>query len=345
MSKKSSETSVSRRTFVAGTGAVAAAAAMPLRRLNAQGKMEIAFGTNWKAQAEHGGFYQAKARGFYDDQGLDVTIRMGGPQINHAQLLAAGVIDFNLGADSINAFNYVKNDIPALAAAAIFQKDFRVLIAHPGQGSDTMESMKGKPMAIATSTRATWWAFLKAKYGYTDEQLRPYTFSIAPFLADETLIQQGILTSEPYQMENEGVDPVVHLLADQGYKSYAQTIETRPDVDPEIVQGFVDASVMGWYSYLYEDPEPGNQLIKQDNPDMTDGQINYSRGKIAEYGLIDSGDALGMGIGAMSDLRWEQHFADMVEAGLFDAGLDFRKCFTLEYCNNGVGMDIKRNAS
>lgn len=338
---------LTRRHFVAGAGAGALAMTLRPGVSRAQGLDKVTFGTNWKAQAEHGGFYQAAATGIYKDHGLDVTIRMGGPQINHPQLLAAGVIDFNLGADSFNALNYAKGDIPAGAVAAIFQKDFRVLIAHPGQGNDSLEALKGKPLMVATSTRATWWQYLKVKYGYTDDQLRPYTFSIAPFLADKSTVQQGILTSEPYQMEKQGIDPVVHLLADTGYQSYAQTIETKWDLandNPDLVQRFVDASVKGWYSYLYEDPEPGNVLIKKDNPDMTDGQIAYSIGKMKEYGLVDSGQALEQGIGAMSGDRWKSFFDTMVQAGMYDPGLDYGKAFSLDFVNKGVGMDIKERA-
>ena len=182
----------------------------------------VNFGTDWKAEAEHGGFYQAIATGIYQRHGLDVNLRQGGPQVNHAQLLAAGVLDFNIASNSFVPLNFVQENIPMVAVAAIFQKDPSVLIAHPGQGNDSLAALKGKPIMIGSDTRVTSWLFLKQKFGYTDDQIRPYTFSVAPFLADPKAIQQGYLTSEPFTIEKEGVKPVVLLLADAGYAAMAR---------------------------------------------------------------------------------------------------------------------------
>ena len=227
---------------------------------------------------------------------------MGGPQVNHPQLLAAGAIDFNMGSSSFGGLNYAKNDIPMATVAAIFQKDPQVLISHPGQGNDTVAAMKGKPILIASGGRATYWNFLRAKFGFTDDQIRPYTFNMAPFLADKSTIQQGYVTSEPYKIEKLGVKPLVHLLADQGYHSYASTIETSWKLvkeKPALVQRFVDASIEGWYSYLYGDPEPGNALIKRDNPEMTDDQIAYS--------IADAEEVRHRGLGRREDARHRRH--------------------------------------
>lgn len=334
-----------RRRILVAAAALAAAATMA-GTPEAEALDKVTFGTNWKAQAEHGGFYQALATGIYEKHGLDVTIRMGGPQVNHSQLLAAGVVDFVLGESNIGAFNYVKNDVPLVAVAAFFQKDVRVIIAHPGQGNDSLEAMKGKPILVADSGRVTYWRYMKGRYGFTDDQLRPYTFSLAPFLADKSTIQQGYLTAEPYSLEQQGIQPVVHLLSEDGYNSYSSVMETSwklVNENPDLVQRFVDASIEGWYSYLYGDPTPGNDLIKKDNPDMTDGQIAYSIGKLKEYGILDSGDALTMGIGAMTDERWKDFYALMVKSNVVDSGLDISKAYTTQFVNKGVGMDMKKN--
>ena len=302
---------------------------------------KVTFGTNWKAQAEHGGFYQAVATGLYRKAGLDVTIRMGGPQVNHPQLLAAGVIDFNIGSSSFGALNYVQGAIPMVTVAAIFQKDPQVLISHPGQGNDTLAAMKGKPILIGAGSRATFWNFLKAKYGYTDDQIRPYTFNMAPFLADKSAIQQGYLTSEPYKIEQAGVKPLVHVLADAGYSSYSCTIETSWKLvreKPDLVQRFVNASIEGWYSYLYGDPGPGNAFIKKDNPDMTDDVIAYGIAALKKHGVVDSGDAKTLGIGAMTDARWKEFLATMAGIGLYPRDLDLTKAYTLAFVNRKVGM-------
>jgi NitT/TauT family transport system substrate-binding protein len=306
---------------------------------------EVTFGTNWKAQPEHGGFYQAVATGIYEKAGLKVTIRPGGPQVNHAQLLAAGKIDFNMGGSMFEAFNYVQNDVPMVTIAAMFQKDPQVLIAHPGAGNDSLEAIKGKPVMISADARTGFWQFLKIKYGYTDDQIRPYTFNMGPFLADESAVQQGYVTSEPFAIRKEGgFDPVVILLADAGYETYSTTVQTSwalVNENPDLVQRFVDASVRGWYSYLYGDPAPANALIKQDNPEMTDEQIAYSYAKLKEYGIVDSGDSEELGIGAMTDARIRSFFELTVQAGLYPADLDLSKAYTLQFVNKKRGLEMK----
>jgi len=300
----------------------------------------VNFGTDWKAEAEHGGYYQALATGIYKKHGLDVNLRPGGPQVNHAQLLAAGVLDFNIASNSFVPLNFVQENIPMVAVAAMFQKDPSVLIAHPAQG-DSLAALKGKPIMIGSDTRVTSWQFLKQKFGYSDDQIRPYAFSVAPFLADPKAVQQGYLTSEPFTIEREGVKPVVLLLADAGYTSYGGLIETSAKLakeQPDLVQRFVDASIEGWYSYLHGDPAPGNALIKKDNPEMTDALLAYGVDKMKEYGIVDSGDAKANGIGAMTDARWKDFFETMVQARLYPAELGWRKAYTLQFVNKKVGI-------
>jgi NitT/TauT family transport system substrate-binding protein len=301
----------------------------------------VSFGTDWKAEAEHGGYYQAVATGIYRKHGLDVTLRQGGPQVNHAQLLAAGRLDFNLAPNSFIPLNFVQENIPIVAVAALFQKDPSVLIAHPGEGNDSLAALKGRPIMIGSDMRITSWVFLKSKFGYTDDQIRPYTFSVAPFLADPKAVQEGYLSSEPFTIESQGVKPVVLLLADAGYTSYGSLIQTSAKLvqeNPDLVQRFVDASIEGWYSYLYGDPAPANTLIKSDNPEMTDALLAYGIAKIKEYGIVDSGDAKISGIGAMTEARWQEFFDTMANAGIYPKDLDFRKAFTLRFVNKKVGM-------
>ncbi|HEX9475990.1 MAG TPA: ABC transporter substrate-binding protein, partial [Candidatus Dormibacteraeota bacterium] len=244
---------ITRRSFLATSSLALAGPLAGLGPARAQTAQKLTMGTNWKAQAEHGGYYQAVATGLYRKAGLDVTIRMGGPQINHPQLLAAGAIDFNMGSNCFSALNYVKNNIPMLCVGTVFQKDPQVLVAHAGQGNDSLAALKGKPIMISQPARAGYWQFLRIKFGYTDDQIRTYTFNMAPFLADKSAIQQGFVTSEPYKLEQAGAKIVVHLLADGGYSSYATTIETSAKLvndKPDVVQRFVNGTIEGWYSYL-----------------------------------------------------------------------------------------------
>jgi NitT/TauT family transport system substrate-binding protein len=327
----------SSRIFLAMSLALCAGLAL----FRAAAAETVNFGTDWKAEAEHGGFYQAIATGIYRRHGLEVNLRPGGPQVNHAQLLAAGVLDFNIASNSFVPLNFARENIPMVAVAAIFQKDPSVLIAHPGQGIDSLAQLKGKPIMIGSDTRVTAWQFLKQKFGYTDDQIRPYTFSVAPFLADPKAVQQGYVTSEPFIVEKEGVKPVVMLLADAGYSSYGALIETSWKLardKPDLVQRFVDASIEGWYSYLNGDPTPGNALIKRDNPEMTDALIAYGVDKMKQYGVVDSGDAKQNGIGAMSEARWRDFFETMAKAGLYPPEMDFKQAFTLQFVNKRVGM-------
>ncbi|MEO0408403.1 MAG: ABC transporter substrate-binding protein [Cyanobacteria bacterium P01_A01_bin.135] len=299
---------------------------------------QVTFGTNWYAQAEHGGFYQAVANGIYEDYGLDVTIAMGGPQVNGTQLLMGEAVDFFMGytADAIKA---VQENIPKVTVAAIFQKDPQILIAHPDTGVAGLEDLQGRPIYVSAAANTTYWPFLVAKYGYSDDQRRPYNFNPGPFLTDKQSAQQGYLSSEPRQIAAEGgFDPLVFLLADYGYSSYATTIETRQEIvdnNPDLVQRFVDASIAGWYSY-FEDPTPGNALIQQDNPEMSDEQLAYGLEKIQEYGIVVSGDAEELGIGAMTAERWQAFFDTMAEAGVFSADTDYTKAFTLAFVNKGA---------
>jgi len=336
---------ITRRSFLTTVSLAAAGSLGRVAPTRAQMVDKLTMGTNWKAQAEHGGYYQAVATGIYRKAGLDVTIRMGGPQINHPQLLAAGAIDFNMGSNCFSALNYAKSNIPMLCVGTVFQKDPQVLIAHAGQGNDSLRAMKGKPIMISPPARVTYWQFLRVKFGYTDDQIRTYTFNMAPFLADKTAIQQGFVTSEPYKIEQAGAKIVVHLLADGGYSSYATTIETSwklVNEKPDVVQRFVNATIEGWYSYLYGDPSPANALIKKDNPEMADDQIAYSLSAMKKYGLVDSGEATTLGVGAMTDARWKDFHTTMVEAGLYPADLDLKRAYTLQFVNKKHGMHLRK---
>jgi len=306
---------------------------------------QVSLGTDWKAEAEHGGYYQAIATGIYAKYGIEVSLRQGGPQVNHSQLLAAGRLDFDEEPNSFLPLNFVKENIPMVAVAALFQKDPMVLIAHAGVGNDSLAALKGKPIMIGADTRVGPWLFLKAKFGFTDDQIRPYNFNIAPFMADKNAVQQGYVTSEPFLIEKAGAKPVVFLLANEGYTTYASVIETSRKLvqeKPDLVQRFVNASIEGWYSYLYGDPSPANALIKKDNPEETDELLAYAIKNIKEYGVVDSGDSTKLGIGAMNDERWKAFHDVMSKQGVYPADLDYKKAYTLQFVNKAVGTAMRK---
>jgi NitT/TauT family transport system substrate-binding protein len=305
----------------------------------------VKFGTNWLAEAEHGGFYQAVADGTYRHYGLNVTIVPGGPQSNNRMLLPVGKIDFHMSANSLYAFNALEQNIPTIAVAALFQKDPQVIIAHPDQGIEKFEDLKQLTLFVSREGLASYYQWMKADFGFTEEQTRPYTFNLQPFLADKRSAVQGYVTSEPYAVEKQGgFKPKIFLLADQGFDSYSTLIETRielVDQKPDLVRRFVDASIIGWYRYLYDDNKAANALIKKDNPEMTDELIAFSIGKLKEYGIVDSGDALRLGIGAMTEARMASFFAKMVRAGVVSSAIDFRRAYASQFVNKGVGRDLR----
>jgi len=298
----------------------------------------VSFGTDWRAQAEHGGFYQAVANGIYERHGIEVTIRQGGPQINHNQLMAAGRLDFSMAPNSFIPLNFAHQDIPILSVAAIFQKDPAVLISHPNVGHESLEALRGKKIMISPDTRIGFWRFLKQQLHYTDDQISPYTFNIAPFLSNTKSIQQGYLTSEPYLIMRAGTKPNVFLLADSGYASYAAIIQTSQalvDENPDLVQRFVDASIRGWHGFLYGDPTPANNLIGRYNPDMSEELLAYGREMILHHNIVDGDQGSVDGIGAMTDARWKTFFDLMVADKLYPPNMDFRKAYDLRFISNG----------
>jgi NitT/TauT family transport system substrate-binding protein len=305
----------------------------------------VRFGTNWVAEAEHGGFYQALADGTYRKYGLDVTIVPGGPQVNNRILLPVGKIDFFLSANLLPAFDAVAQNIPTVSVAALFQKDPLVLLAHPDQGIERLEDLKGLTLLVGSEGRASYFQWMKSEFGFRDEQVKPYTFNPQPFLADKRTAMQGYVTSEPYAVERQGrFKPKIFLLADQGFDTYSTLIETRRelvDKQPDVVRRFVEASIVGWMNYIYHDNSAGNAMIRRDNPEMTDDLLAYSVAKLKEYGIVDSGDATQLGVGAMTDARVKSFFDKMVRAGVVKPDIDPRKATTLQFVNKGVGLDLR----
>ena len=320
---------------------LAAVAALAALSSGALAQDKVTKTTNWKAEAEHGGYYQAVVKGIYAKYGLEVTIRQGGPQVDSTLLLLSGRTDFHMGGNSDSAFAYAEKNVPFRAVAAIFQKDPQVLMSHPGVGNDTLPALKGKKVLIGKGGLVSFYPYLKKLYGFTDEMVVPYTFNIAPFLADKQISQQGYATSEPYAAIKAGVTPVVHLLADYGYKTYSTTIETSQkliDEKPDLVQRFVDASILGWKDYLYGDAKAANEMIKKENPEMTDDLLAFAIEGMKKYGIVDSGDAKDHGIGAMTEKRWKEQFDDAVSLGIYQPNMDYTKAFTTKFVNKKVGL-------
>jgi NitT/TauT family transport system substrate-binding protein len=306
---------------------------------------KLSFGTNWVAEAEHGGFFQAASDGTYKSYGLDVTIVPGGPDANNRALLIARKLDFFISANTMQSFDAVANNVPLVSVAAMFQKDPQVLLAHPGSKITKLEDLKPLTLFVSKEGVAGYFQWLKSEYGFSEGKVKPYTFNPQPFLADRKSAMQGYVTSEPFVIEKQvGFKPTVMLLSDYGFNGYSTLIETRRELTekkPDLVQRFVDASIIGWYNYLYGDNKPGNAMIKKLNPDMTDELLAYSTAKMKEFGIVDSGDTLRDGIGAMTGARVASFFDKMSRAGAVRRDVDFRKAYTLQFVNKGVGLDLR----
>jgi NitT/TauT family transport system substrate-binding protein len=306
---------------------------------------KVSFGTNWVAEAEHGGFFQAVADGTYKSYGLDVTIVPGGPSVDNRLLLIAGKLDFFRSANTLQSFDAVANNAPVVTVAAIFQKDPQVLLAHPSAKITKLEDLKPLTLFVSKEGVAGYFQWLKSEYKFSEAKVKPYTFNLQPFLVDKKSAMQGYVSSEPFVIEKQGgFKPTVLLLADYGFNGYSTLVETRRDLvdkKPDLVQRFVDASIIGWYNYLYGDNKPGNAMIKKLNPEMTDEQLVYSLAKMKEFGIVDSGDTLRDGIGAMTDARVASFFDKMSRAGAVRRDVDFRKAYTLQFVNKGVGLDLR----
>lgn len=331
---------LSRRSAL---GLAAVPLLLPLARpARAQTLDKLVFQTDWRAQAEHGGFYQALVAGLYRRAGIDCDVRQGGPSLNISQLLLTGRVDMTMS-NSFEAFTYVRESAPFFTIASIFQKDPQVLIGHPDTGFNGFEDLKGRTLLIGSGGRVIYWPYLRKKYGLSDDQLRPYTFNMAPFLADKNVVQQGFLSSEPFSISQVlGRMPSVLLIADAGFSAYQTTIAISRKLAGEkrdLIQRFVNATLEGWAQYLKGGPsiEAANALIKKANPEQTDDRIQYAIKVMNERGIVMSGDALQGGVGAMTDARWQAFYQSMVGVDVLPKGLDVARAYTLDFVNKGIG--------
>ena len=299
--------------------------------------IEITFATDWKAQAEQGGFYQALAAGLYEKKGLKVKIIQGSSNVNVPRLIASNAIEFGIGSNSFIPLNMVANKIPGKAVMAIFQKDPQIIMTHPENDIRNLEDMRDLPIMISDASIGAFWLWLKSKYGFTDSQIRKKTFSLAPFLSNKSSIQQGYLTSEPFLVEKEAdFAPRVFLLADYGYPSYGAMVLASSEVitnNPEIVKAFVNASIEGWRQYIYEDPSLGNELIMLENNEMKEDILLQAIKKIRNYELVSNEISKGLDIGLMTDIKWESFFETMASNGVYEKNLKWRESFTLDFIN------------
>jgi len=322
---------LSRRRLLQSTAGLAAFAAPRAARA---GGTKIRFLTSWFAQAEHGGFYQALATGRYAREGLDVSIAMGGPQVNGMQLLAGGAADIIMGYD-IQVLKAIQNGLPVTTIATSFQSDLQGLMTHPNITS--LSALAGHKILIASTAHSTFWPWLKQRYGFTDDQAGPDTFNLQPFLLNPDVAMQAYPSSEPFEAAKAGAKVNFFLFADAGYPPYGTTMVTTNSflaANPEAARGFVRASLMGWKDYLLN-PAPANALIQQANPQMADDQIAFAIARMKAMNLLGKGDAATNGIGIMTAARWQKTYEFLVRANILSPTTSWRAAFTTQ-CTDGL---------
>lgn len=336
---------INRRQFTAGAAALMAGAGLSARA-RAEDKIKVKFATDWLAQGAHGGYYQALADGTYDRMGLDVEIISGGPQVNSRPLLAAGRVDFLMVGNLLMPFDDVRNGLPVKAVAGQFQKDPQILMAHKGVYSGFGDLVNAPKILLSKDGQFSYWKWMVKAKGFRDEQVGPYGYSMAPFFADKTLVQQGYAVSEPYEAAREKVETDVWLLADQGWSTYSSIVQTTDKLigeRPDVVQKFIDASAIGWYNFLYGDAKPGINAIVAANPDQSAERLAWENEALRSLGIVDSGDALTLGIGAMTAERIQAFYDLCVVAGVIEAGsVDPAAIADLSFVNKGVGLDVRK---
>jgi len=334
---------IERRRLLGGAALAPVLALVPVgaSRPRAQALDKVVFQTDWRAQAEHGGFYQAVAKGLYRNRGIECELRQGGPQLNAAQMLVGGRADMIMS-NPFQALNYARDGLPFLCIGAVFQKDPVILMSHEEAGIDGFPAMRGKAISMSAAGRVTHWPFLRSRFGFEDGQVRPKAVSLQPWLADKASIYQGFVSSEPFSARQVGARPRVHLISDAGYEAYNTTIDVSARMVAErrdVVQRFMDATMEGWADYLRgEDVAAANALIRQANPEMPEALMAYGLDAMRERGLAQSNEALTLGIGAMTHERWDRFYAIMRETGVYPAGLDIRRGYALDFVNRKAGM-------
>jgi NitT/TauT family transport system substrate-binding protein len=330
----------SRRRFLGGLAAASVAAPFVFRNASAEGLAKIVYQTSWTPEPDDGGLYQAISTGIYKQFGLDVELHAGGPQLNSSQIFFAGQADF-VSSDSFRTLEYVQRGLPGIAVAAFYQKPPTILLSHKHVGNDTLAELKNKPILISTGGREAYWIWLKAKYGYSDDQARPYTFTMAPFLVEPDLTMEGYVTIEPFQAHKAGVDPVVHSLADNGYQAYYNVILASPRMIAEkrdLVARFVAATRKGWHDFLYGNAKPALQAIMNGNPEMSPELVGYAHNAMKTRALCESDDVKRFGVGAMTDAKWQAIYQSLAAVGAQPRGIDVRKGYTLQFTNKPIGV-------
>lgn len=321
---------ISRRTVLTSAAGMAVAGIAGVVPRPARAADKVRFLTNFYAEEAMGGNYQAKATGLYDAAGLDVEVRQGGPQLNAMQLLLGGEVDIIMGKD-LTVLSSIEKGVPVITVAASYQWELQGMMTHPDVNS--FADLKTHKIMMSTSGRTNYWPWLKKRFGYTDEQALPYTNNLQPFLADKNLAVVALASDEPFVARKEGAEVKFLPFLREGWPPYGAPLVTTHDFlakNCQAVARFVRASLEGWKSY-FANPAPGNAAIKADNPKQSDALMSFGLQTMKDLKVIHGGDAATMGIGIMTEARWQKTRDFMVEFQLLKPNTDWKSAFTTEF--------------
>ena len=262
--------------------------------------------TDWYPQPEHGGFYDAQIRGYYKDEGLDVTILPGGPYVNTAQQVSAGTVQFAMGS-SDNTLESIGNGVPLVAVAATMQHDPQAIMVHQDSPVHSFQDLDGHAIAIRLGA-STWFEYLVKRYQLKNVREIPATYSVANFLQDPAYIQQIFVTSEPFFARQAGAQVRTLLISQAGYDPYRVFLTSQSYLQehPEIVAKFVRASLRGWRDYLVH-PDDINAAIGKLNPAMSVAQMKFSYEGLRDQHFITGDAREWVRFGAVRSSAMDQH--------------------------------------
>jgi NitT/TauT family transport system substrate-binding protein len=276
---------------------------------------------DWMAEPEHGGFYQAAARGFFRDEGLDVILLPGGPGAHVMPSVATGKADVGQAGD-IETLLKQAEGLPFVQFAAVFQDDPAGILVHADSSVQRFEDLQGRTIIARPG-----WAFLdflKKKFGL-QLNVVAQNFSSAAFLSNREALQQGYYIAEPYHIIKAGGKMPRFLSTwDAGFRGYAVLVTSRrfSRAHPERLRAFTRAYVRGWQEYLEGDPGPAHAAMKQANANNTDEFMAFSRKMIIDERLVVGRDATGGSarIGRLDPARFAAQITLLEELGLLPKG-------------------------
>ena len=291
--------------------------------------VKIRFQTDWYPQPEHGGYYQALAKGYYAAEGLDVEILPGGPNAQVMASVAVGRADLGMtnGDDVIVA---IARGVPIKMVGAEMQRDPQGILFHAEHPLKSLQDLQGRTLMAGSGS--TWIEVMRKKLG-VEFTLLPLVGDLARFMNSTEFVQQCFVTNEPYFAKQRGANVGALLIASDTYEPYRVMFASQDFIakHPEVVAKFVRASVHGWVDYLGGDPAPANKILAEKRSDLTPEFMAYSIKAMNEYKLVSGDPAKGEFAGQITAARLEKQIKLLQEVGVLDKPVAVADVATFEF--------------